>query len=96
MNILADSVHELRIESAWTPALIIREPFALSPPSPVASAVGSFFKPRVSVVTSLGPLSSAPYGDPGESRWPEVQGALLIGGALGFIFIAHKLLKGSL
>jgi hypothetical protein len=93
MNILADSVKELRIESRYTPALIIRDPFAASPPSPIASAVGTFLRPRITAVTAFGPIASAPYGEPGPSRWPAVQGALMISAALSAVWIASKFIN---
>lgn len=83
MNILSDLVRDLRIESRWTPALIIREPFADSPPSPVASAIGAFFRPKATVTLATGyQYASAPYGEPGASKWPLVQNAAIIGAAL--------------
>jgi hypothetical protein len=87
-SLLASSVQEIRLESAWTPPFVIAQPFAQTPPSPVASALGSFFKPVV--VTTLaggGTMRSAPYGEPGESNWPVVQitlagGMILLAGWL--------------
>jgi hypothetical protein len=94
MAILAELVKDLRIESAWTPALIIKEPFAPSPPSPIASAVGSFLRPRVTVTLATGQqFKSAPYGDPGASQWPLIQGALLISAGLGLAWLLYRRLR---
>ena len=84
-SLLASAVQEIRIESAWTPPLILNQPFADNRPSPVASALGSFFKPVV-VTTLAGGATyrSAPYGEPGESNWQAVQ----VAAAGGMILLA--------
>jgi len=84
MNILADLIKEIRLETAFTPALVIREPFADSPPSPLASRAATILRPSVSVRLASGyEYRSAPYGSPGPSNWPTIKAGLLITAALG-------------
>lgn len=67
----------LTVETAWTPPVVIRDPFKPGAPSPLMKLL----RPRVTFELAGGkvkPLVIAPYGDPGPTRWPLV----LAGGAL--------------
>lgn len=71
---LRNYVTGVTIETAWTPPIVIRDPFQPGAPSPILQAL----RPRVTVEIRGGagkPLVMAPYGDPGPSRWPLVVGA---------------------
>ena len=93
-NILASIVSGVTVSSAWGPDIVIDQPFADSPPSPVAGAVGRWLKPKVTLqLTGGGEVSSAPYGEPGASNWPLVQAGLIIGAMALFGLLAAKIIK---
>jgi hypothetical protein len=82
----------IRIESAWLPPVYIRDPFAAAPgpvaPNPVLSAL----KPRVTLEVrggSMKPIVTAPYGDPGVSRWPVLRTGLVVVGIGGLLLLAR-------
>lgn len=92
-NLLASVVKGVRIETAFTPAFEASDPFAESPPSPVASLAGQLLRPKVTLLLAGGSTYPiAPYGDPGPSKWPIVQAVLIVVG-LG---LAGYLLSRSL
>lgn len=60
------------LETAWSPPVVIRDPFAPGPPSPLLEAL----KPRLTFEIARGaakPLVISPYGAPEPSRWPLVK-----------------------
>lgn len=90
MNVLSNIVQEVRLESAWFPPVTIAQPFADSPPSPVASAAGNFLKPAITVtLAGGGTYKSAPYGDPGPNNWPLIQ----IGAGVALLMLSVWLFK---
>lgn len=72
----AELITRLVIDSAYGPQVVIDKPLA-SDPSASPSRVMSILKPQITVITPLGNKVIAPWGKPGETRWPEVQIALL-------------------
>lgn len=92
---LAGSVRQIRIESAWLPPIVMDAPFADSPPSPAVSAIGRLFKPVVVTTLSGGyEHRSAPYGEPGASKWPLVQVGLALGMVVLGAWILYPKRKG--
>lgn len=93
MNFLANAVEELRIESAWLPPIVIARPFADSGPSPVASAVGSFLRPAITIrMVGGSEYRKAPYGEPGPSKWGYIPLALV---AILAVMVALKGFHGG-
>lgn len=85
--ILAGIIKGIRVESALTPAFTISDPFAESPPSPVASALGRLVRPQVTLILANGTeYPVAPYGAPTRPLWP-----FLFGGAA--LLLAVSLLR---
>lgn len=90
-NLLANTVKSIRIETRWTPAIVIADPFGGSPSAGpgMGAQAGRLLKPKITVETSLGPVKTAPWGEPGPSQWPMIQigaAAFLIGLAAFFLW----------
>lgn len=85
MSVVADLVESITFESKFFPAFTIERPFADTgaPPNPFIQAM----KPKITIRTSLGDNVSAPYGDPGETLWPQVQFAGLLALGVGLIIL---------
>lgn len=106
LSLLNESVAAIKINSTFGPPIYIPEPFSRRSgvpgapgPSPVVHQgkgfdVGRLLKPEIVLEMrgGLAPVSFAPYGDPGPSRWGVVAvGALAI---LGLAYVgAVSLLK---
>lgn len=89
---LLSLVKGVKIETAYLPPIELRDPFGAGggAPNPLLAAL----KPRITIDAAFGgPITVAPYGDPGESRWPLVQaGLVLAGGAIG-LWLLSRLLR---
>lgn len=89
-NLLASSVKSIRLETRWTPAIVIQDPFGRTPsPGPgMGAQTAKFLRPKITVETPLGPLKTAPWGEPGPSQWPLVQigAAVILIGLAAFIW----------
>ena len=69
-------VRAVRIQTAWTPDIVLEKPFEKSEPS----FVMTLLKPRIVLETGGKPIIIEPYGNPGESNFPFL--------LLGVVFIA--------
>jgi hypothetical protein len=73
----------LEIRTAYGPTITIDEPFSPTPPG-ASSPTSSLLKPEIDVyprsaatgTISPDPIKFAPYGDPGESKWPFIVAGL--------------------
>ena len=71
-NVFENMVTKLTVETAYTPPLILDNPFAPGPPSPVLKAL----KPRITLELMNGtvdPVIIEPYGPPVPNHWGMVQ-----------------------
>ena len=82
---LNDLVAEIKVETAYLPTLDIKDPF-----KPGASGGGNWIlqhlKPRITIVpraSGVGPVTAAPFGDPGPTHWPAIKYGLLALAGLG-------------
>lgn len=72
---LSKYIDKIKVETAFTPAIEINDPFKPGPPNPFLG----FLKPKITInVKNFGEQIITPYGDPGPSYWPIVRNALLI------------------
>jgi hypothetical protein len=79
-EVMAGLVRQVSVETAYLPPLVIDDPFAPGPPAPILQAL----KPKITLTLATGkPLVMAPYGDPGQSRWPALRAVLLVAGLIG-------------
>lgn len=84
MNAVADLVESITIESRFLPTFNIDRPFAEGgTPNPFVKLM----KPKITIKTGLGDTTNAPYGDPGETLWPQVQFAGLLALGVGLIIL---------
>lgn len=87
MDLLNKTVTKVTIETAYTPRIEIDQPFQSGgEPSPLLKAL----RPKVTMEVMGGaksPVVIQPYGDPGPTRWPQIQAGLLAGGALLLVLI---------
>jgi hypothetical protein len=80
-------VQSIRVDTAWLPPITSEAPLA-GPPSPILT----WLKPQITVTYSTGKsFTAAPYGPPGESRWPLLAAGLMVAGALGALWAIRKL-----
>lgn len=87
----------IRIESAWLPSIVITEPFAATPGAAAPNPVLSILKPRVTLEVrggSMKPVVTAPYGDPGVTRWPLLRTGLLVAGVGALLLLARAKRRG--
>jgi hypothetical protein len=71
-------VTQLVIDSAYAPRVIIDKPLSSDAvTSGPSSWILGVLKPQITVVTPLGNKVIAPWGAPGETRWPIVQWILI-------------------
>lgn len=82
---LSDWVQGIRVDSAYLPPIIIDNPLAPGAPNPVLSAL----KPKITITLAhgLNPVTVAPWGDPGATKWPALRAGLLIAGFGAALFI---------
>ncbi len=87
---LSRQITGVRVETSVLPDIIINDPFAPGPPSPLLQ----YLRPRITLEIAHGdikPVVIAPYGDPtsgeGVELWPAVLNVLSVValGALGFV-----------
>lgn len=87
MTDLNQYVKHIRVETAWLPTIDLPNPFQPGPPSPLLQAL----RPKITLsLEALGQqkdVVSAPYGEPGPSKWPAIQNLLLFAalGTLGYL-----------
>ncbi len=92
-ELLNSLVSEITVETAWGPPITIEDPFKPLAPGEVSAAdvTGQMMKPKITVYLRTGDkYVSAPYGDPGETKWGIVQVGLALA-ALGGLWL---LLRG--
>lgn len=87
---LSDSIEWITVESAYSP-LITLNPSA----GGAQGGIMKLFKPKLTIkLNGINPIPMAPWGDPGESKWPYVQ--LTIAAGLGVLsgLIARSIIVG--
>lgn len=80
-------VARIEVRSQWLPTLALNDPFSNSATPPgAASWFLKQLKPELIITprnAAIGPITSAPYGTPGQTYWPQVKTALtIVGGAI--------------
>jgi hypothetical protein len=80
MSFLDSSIKTIRVETRWTPPIVITDPFGGSPKAGpgMGAQIGRWFRPAVTVETALGPIRTAPWGEPGPSQWPVVRTGMML------------------
>ncbi len=91
---LSDLIKEIRIDSEYGPSITILAPFSGSPSgsSVGGSAILGMLKPQITIVPAGG-LSDqvvAPWGVPGPTRWPYIEGLLVMMGIIGVVYILSR------
>ena len=81
-------IKEVRIDTAYGPPIVLDHPFdssANQKPSKLLSAL----KPQITIVPGDAlaslvshPVMIAPYGRPGQTKWPQVEATAVIAGAV--------------
>lgn len=89
---LADLIKQIRIDSEYGPSIVIDAPFSGSPSgsSVGGSAVLGILKPQITIVPAIGGIGDkvvAPWGVPGPTRWPYIEGLLVIIGIIGVVYL---------
>lgn len=94
-NNLGNLVRQIRIDTAYGPPIVLDQPF-----SPAAQAGGpsalKWLKPRITIVPNIDgmdPIVSEPWGAPGPTRWPQVQLAMVLGGALSLGLMGYGIYR---
>lgn len=81
-------VRRVKIETRFTPPMVVEDPFEPGPPS----ALLQFWRPRLTVeVAGTSPVVLEPGGPMGESSWPLVRAAGYAIGAVAVVLIARHL-----
>lgn len=86
---LSKYVKSITIDTAYLPQIFLNDPFGESPsPNPFLSAL----KPRITIDTGglTKPVTVAPYGDPGASKWPLIRMVLFAAVIGTVVYIAIK------
>lgn len=85
---LSKLITGVTIESEWGPAITIPDPFKPAPPNPALQII----KPKVTLqIAGVGPVTMAPYGNPGPSKWPMVKMvALALAGGAALYLIKRR------
>jgi hypothetical protein len=78
---------DVELRTRWLPT-VSSKPLAPGPSSS-PSWLLTLLQPRLVVSSPLGTLDRAPWGDPGESRWPLVA-LVLAAAAIGVGYLAYK------
>lgn len=71
-------ITRVEVHTAYGPSIELDDPFEPGPPNPYLQKL----KPRIVFYVGDYPIAMQPYGAPGPTKWPEIEGALKIGGAL--------------
>lgn len=95
------AIQRLTIESAYTPRAVVEDPLkpqsrAAGTGDSVADALLKLLRLKVTIDTPVGPQVITPWGEPGESRWPQVELAGQVVGGVLAIGLAWYLIKGAL
>ena len=80
----------VRVDTEWLPPIIIADPFATTPGPVAPNPVLSVLKPRLTFEIkggALNPLRTAPYGEPGPTRWPQLKTGLTIAGVAALLLL---------
>ncbi len=91
MTDLNSLIKEIRIDTAYAPPLIVNDPFKPG----VSNWWLDKLKPKITIVPRspyLHPMVSAPWGDPGKTKWPEIRTVVEVLGVAAVATIAVKLL----
>lgn len=81
-------IEQVRIDSEYLPTIVLDDPFAPGPPSPVLQAL----KPQITLRVAGRDIVMAPYGTPGPTKWPLVRAGAVVAGA----FVVGLMLRGAL
>ncbi|MHB1430291.1 MAG: hypothetical protein ACYCVW_16530 [Rhodocyclaceae bacterium] len=78
----SDLIAGVRIDTEYGPPIVLNHPFATNQkPNPLLEAL----KPRITIYPSaagINPVVLAPYGQPGTSKWPQIEAGLVLAGAV--------------
>lgn len=86
---LARAITRVEVHTAYGPPIVLDDPFAPGPPNPYLQAL----KPEVVLYVGDTPVTAAPYGEPGPTKWPQVRTAAWIGafaGLAGLVYWATR------
>jgi hypothetical protein len=90
MDFLDQLVSGILVETAYGPPIYLADPFRPTPPGAISPV--SYLKPKVTIFLKTGnPVVTAPYGDPGETRWPYIQ----LGIAALSLAVLYVIFKGK-
>lgn len=91
MTNLNSLIKEIRIDTAYAPPLIVNDPF-----QPGASNWWlNQLKPKITIIPRspyLKPMVSAPWGDPGVTKWPEIRTVLEVAGVATVAALVVKMI----
>lgn|SRR5512147_490091 len=81
LDLLNTAVERIQLDTAWGPPVVLDEPFAPGEPNAPPSLFERVMKPALRIYARGGgePITVAPAGDPGASKWP------LVSIGLGFV-----------
>lgn len=94
MSALDSLIGQIRIDTEYGPPIIINHPFepdAAASPSPL-----KWLKPKITITPKysiINPIRSAPWGNPGPTKWPQVQIGLVVAGALGLGLLGYGIYR---
>jgi len=77
-------IKEVRIDTEYGPPIVLNHPFASSA-NQKPNALLSAMRPMITIYpsdTAINPVILAPYGRPGATKWPQVEAAAVIAGAV--------------
>lgn len=86
-DVLNQVVGRVVVRTAWGPDIVIDQPFSEQPTG--GTPTTALLKPEIAIYPRAGgsispdPIKFAPYGSPGETRWPYV--VTVMGLALGVL-----------
>lgn len=83
-------VQSITIESRFSPPIVIDDPFGAS--SAPASFLFKLIRPKITASIAGAPVSTAPYGEPGQSFWPFIKIALIV--VIGLLILRFALKHG--
>jgi hypothetical protein len=94
-------VQKVTVTSALLPDITIDDPLGATTPTATSPDIAPSFdflallKPKITIYTSQGPHTVAPWGDPGENTyWPLIVSSLALGSVLE-LYGTYKLFRGG-
>lgn len=69
-TVARSAIQRIEIKTAYGPPMVIEKPFEPGPPNPYLQAL----KPEITITFANGKQTKMmPYGNPGPSKWPQIQ-----------------------